>query len=209
MYNDFMTPMWDIVVRKDVGKQLAVLSNVERAEELRIRRERQEKKEGLNTNTMDGSTSSPGADGGSASVDGGGDGSKKRKRVKELGPGQTAKSLPEDVRNKLINDAASRAVGGSRKYAWMAAGPASSSSAVAPTASRPPITTNGSAGSSMSTIPRPALPNPSGGWSRAAALTQHYEPVDERRTLTLRDVEFAIDREKGHGGGRGSARGWS
>jgi hypothetical protein len=27
--------------------------------------------------------------------------------------------------------------------------------------------------------------------------------------ITMRDAMFAIEKERGHGGGRGSARGWS
>jgi hypothetical protein len=37
------TPMWSIVVRSDVAKQLAALEKTEREEEMKVRRERKER----------------------------------------------------------------------------------------------------------------------------------------------------------------------
>ena len=50
-----------------------------------------------------------------------------------------------------------------------------------------------------------------GGWSGTgrAARARGGKARDKERTVGMRDVLFVVERERGHGAGRGSARGWS
>ncbi|KAJ3495635.1 hypothetical protein NMY22_g19914 [Coprinellus aureogranulatus] len=103
------TPMWSIVVRSDVAKQLAVLERVEREEEMRIRRERKERQE-LQTQhaanlaaQVDGSAmmgiqnTGPSAMMGVANGNGAGaaaaEDEQPKKKKKKDGPGVTARNL--------------------------------------------------------------------------------------------------------------------
>lgn len=215
MYSDGTTPMWSTIVRRDVQKQLMALERVEREEEARIRRERRERLE-------NGFVTAPeNADEDSAA-------GKKRKRQKEMGPGVTARTMNEETRKRMMDDAASRAIGGTgkQKYGWMTAGAAAAattpakklgtSSPSTPTAGSPVPNGVGGTPTSGTYTPAAAKAPPlqsSGGWARArfptygtaASVTEQ----DEARTITKRDVDFAIEKERGHGGGRGSARGWT
>lgn len=250
IYADGQTPMWAHAVKRDVRKQLSAIEKVEREEEARIRRERHERMEnpGASSSTTAAGGASNGASGEGAGGSGGGGGDdsatgKKRKRAKEMGPGVTAKNMSEETRKKLVDDAASRAFGGSsKKYAWMTATPipgaASGAGASTATAAASNPSPTAGAGGGGGALPKPtagaqtgplAYPRPTagvsvsgggggggggGGWMRAqppAALRNRAADdadPDGSRTLTLLDVEFAVEREKGHGGGRGSARGW-
>ena len=196
--------MWSHVVKRDVRKQLLALEKVEREEEARIRRERHERLE--NPGGVTAGTSGTGGDSGAEN----GDVGKKRKRVKELGPGVRDKMMSEEVRKKFVDDVASRAVGGgTKKYAWMTATPIPGAVSTPTSIPKPAVTPNSTLNGASTSYPRPT-PGASGGWMRATpqALRRGAEDEDGTRSLTLLDVDFAIDREKGHGGGRGAARGW-
>lgn len=186
IYNDGITAMWDVLRKRNVGVQLEALKLVEADEEEQIRRERAQKKDGSGPNEDGASGSGAGGDGtGNGGADG--DSAKKRKRGKEGGPGVIARGMTEDQRTALTNNHAIRALGGLGKprFAWMAGGAGAAGAGAASAALTPAKAGMGAGG-------RPQSPL-----------------VLDRQALTLRDVEFAIDREKGHGGGRGSARGWS
>lgn len=205
MYSDGSTPMWSHAVKRDVRRQLLAIEKVEREEEARIRRERHERLE-----NPGGAIAGTSGTGGESSAENG-DVGKKRKRAKELGPGVKDKMMSEEVRKKFVDDVASRAVGGgNKKYAWMTATPLPGAmSASAPTP-KPAVTPSTALNGTSTSYPRPTpLTGASSGWMRAPqALRRGAEDEEGTRSLTLLDVEFAIDREKGHGGGRGAARGW-
>ncbi|KAF9512099.1 hypothetical protein BS47DRAFT_1345896 [Hydnum rufescens UP504] len=207
MYSDNTTPLWSHVVRRDTTRQLQALEKVDREEETRIRRERRERLENGFVATPDG-------------------GRKKRKRAKEMGPGVTARTMSDEARKKLQDDQAARATG-SKKYAWMTAGAGSSistgttvtttggsagagTSGLASTTARKPsapvtngtATTTGTSATGATTTPgttAPAFPAKAptgGGWMRA--------PMPQTQAVGVGGRS-----ERGHGGGRGSARGWT
>lgn len=203
------TPMWGIIVRSDVAKQLAALEKAEREDETKIRRERKERADMAAQHAKD--LAAQAAGGASAMSEGGFDdegGSSKKKRKKD-GPGVTARNMSEDVRKKMSNAVATQAAGLGGKYSWMNA---ANAAATAPKAkASTPQSTPATAGTAGST-PAPA---PASGWSRpyvptkkslSSAPAQGEE--DNRTTVTLRDAMFVIEKERGHGGGRGAARGW-
>ena len=214
------TPMWSILVRSDVAKQLAALEKAEREDEMKIRRERKERAELAAQNAKDMAAGQ--AMGGGASQDGGfgedGEGGPKKKRKKD-GPGVTARNMSEDVRKKMSNAVASQAAGLGGKYAWMNATAASAPASAKPKASpQPPalVPTVASSTASSAAPPTttPTVAPPATGWSRPYQSTKKFSSSapaeDDNRTLvTLRDAMFVIEKEKGHGGGRGSARGWT
>jgi hypothetical protein len=199
------TPMWSIVVRSDVAKQLAVIERIEREEEQRIRRERKEREDAQAAQTAQLAAQSVGV----AYADGLDEDGQPKKKKKKDGPGVTAKNMSEDVRKKIANSTASLAAGNSAKYSWMSAGGAGASGSgkakqSAATAVSP--TTPGSAATPTSTRSSWARPYVSATKPAAAASV---EPEDPRRLITLRDAMFVIEKERGHGGGRGSAQGWT
>lgn len=215
IYSDGATPMWSTIIRRDVQKQLTALERVGRDDEARIRRERRERLENGFVATSEN------ADEDSAT-------GKKRKRQKEMGPGVTARTMNEETRKRMMDDAASRAIGGTgkQKYGWMTAGAAAAattpakkfgtSSPSTPTAGSPAPNGTGVLPTSGTYTPAVAKPPPlssGGGWARARfptyGTTAGVTEQDETRTITKRDVDFAIEKERGHGGGRGSARGWT
>jgi hypothetical protein len=198
------TPMWSIVVRSDVAKQLSALEKVEREEEMKVRRERKERLEAAAAFTAQasGSTSVMQTDGNDDSEGG----SPKKKRKKE-GPGVTARNMSEDVRKRMSNAVATQAAG-LGKYAWMNAANAPSPSPASkprpatgtvPTSTAPP--TNAANPVVTSSWARPYVPA-----KRAVMAAQTEE--DSRTLVTLRDAMFVIEEERGHGGGRGAALGW-
>lgn len=162
----------------------------------------------------------------------------KKTKKKKDGPGVTARNLSEDVQKRLSNAVATQAAGLSKgKYAWMNAGtvtsPAAKAKAAAASAAASTSATaaNGSAAADGSSSPTttnaapqqtaPAAASSStqttSSWAKpyvstslrtvspAAGTTQEE---DQRMLLTMRDAMFVIERERGHGGGRGSAKGW-
>lgn len=212
MYEDGK-PMWSVSVRRDVAKQLAALEKAEREEEMKIRRERKElaaqHAAALAAVSPGGATTTTA----SAPVEEEVEGPKKKKKKTE-GPGVTAKNMSEDVRKKMSNAVASQAAGlGTGKYAWMnaantvpapkpkPAAPSTPSSAPSPAAGTEKGNGSGSGGA--------------GGWARpyvsAANKSQSTTTTpqdDNKRLVTLRDAMFVVGKERGHGGGRGAARGW-
>jgi hypothetical protein len=202
------TPMWRVSVRRDVAKQIAALERAEREDEMRIRRER---KELATAQAAALAAHVPGA----ASGDGEeGEGGPKKKKKKADGPGVTAKNMSEDVRKKMSNAVASHAAGLSTgKYAWMNATNAAPTpppkpkpvTSPTPATTTAPVTTLTAATSSTaagSSWARPYVPT-----SGKAATTKEEE--DSRRVVTLRDALFVVEKERGHGAGRGAAHGWA
>jgi hypothetical protein len=213
------TPMWGLVVRSDVAKQLAALEKVEREEEMKVRRERKERAEMAAAQAA--SLAAQVAGGPNAmQIDGfdDGEGGPPKKKKKKDGPGVTARNMSEDVRKKMSNAVATQAAGLGGKYAWMNA-----SNASAPTPKpKPATTTSTPAGGSTSVAgatpgSTPAAPASSGGssWARPYVSTKksstpaQAQEDDTRTTLTIRDAMFVIEKERGHGGGRGAALGWT
>ena len=185
------TPMWTQVVRRDVARQLALLERVEREEELAARRERKARE----AYAVGGQAALPSLDDALPMET---EEEPKKKKKKPDGPGVTAKNMSEDMKKKLSNAVASQAAGlGTGKYAWMNAGNVPS----VPPAKK-------AAAASMS------AQQSGSGWSKvyqAAGKKKEQTPVEEdhRRAVTLKDAIFVIERERGHGGGRGAARGWT
>lgn len=192
LYSDG-SPMWSQIVRRDVAKQLALLERVEREEELAARRERKARE----VYASGGQPALPSLDDALSMEQ---DEEPKKKKKKPDGPGVTAKNMSEDMKKKLSNAVASQAAGlSTSKYAWMNAGnvptgPPSKKAAGATTTSTTPAATTGS------------------GWGKSfSSSKKKEEPVEEdnRRVITMKDAIFTIERERGHGGGRGAARGWT
>lgn len=206
------TPMWSIVVRSDTAKQLAVLERVEREEEMKVRRERKERQEAAAAQSA--ALAAQGV--GSMAVDAPEDaeGAPKKKKKKE-GPGVTARNMSEDVRKKMSNAVASQAAGlGTGKYAWMNA--ASASASTPPPKPKPTATTGTSGATTPATTTAPAASTTATGrWARPYVPSKptqtqaQQKEEDSKRTVTMRDALFVIENERGHGGGRGTARGWT
>lgn len=193
------TPMWDNQVRRDVALQLAAIEKAEREEEMRVRKERRERQE-AHAAQLAALNAPQGANGG-----GGDDDEPKRKKKKE-GPGVAARNMSEDVRKKMSNAVASHAAGLGKKYAWMTDG-AAAAPAATPSKPKPKADT-----------PTPSTPAPStpaaSGWAKpyvpaGKSATPSTPTEPEQRRLTLRDAMFVIEHERGHGGGRGAAKGWT
>lgn len=206
------SPMWSIVVRADVAKQLAAIERVEREEEMRIRRERKERQDAQAAHAQQLAAQASGSAMAVDGIDASEEGPKKKKK-KADGPGVTARNMSEDVRKKMSNAVASQAAGLSTgKYAWMNASVAS-----APAPKPKPVAAAGSAGAlSPATTTTPAASAAGSSWARPYVPTNKttqaataVKEEDNRRTITLRDAMFVIEKERGHGGGRGSARGWT
>lgn len=213
-YEDGVTPMWGIMIRSDVAKQLAALEKAEREDETRIRKERRERAEAAANLAQN--AASAGAEGSPDGMDDGEGGGGKKKRKKE-GPGVTARNMSEDVRKKMSNAVASQAAGLGGKYSWMnaananAATPSKGKAAKVETsmpAAGPSTATGGAATPTTTTAP-------ASGWSRPYLTTKKsFGPttssgeMDNRTPVTLRDAMFVIEKERGHGGGRGAAKGW-
>ena len=233
-YEDGVTPMWSILVRSDVAKQLAALEKVEREEEMKIRKERKERMEMAAAHAAALAAQATGAGLGGDSLAGGAGGTDeegtKRKRKKE-GPGVTARNMSEDVRKKMSNAVATQAAGLGGKYAWMNAANAAAANATpkpkpaapaaAPVTPAPAAVTSASpvtpAATSPATTTAPAA-GASGAtgssWARPYVPTKKADvastPVEEdtRTLVTMRDAMFVVEKERGHGGGKGAARGW-
>ena len=188
------TPMWTQVVRRDVAKQLALLERVEREEELAARRERKARE---SFTSSGGQTALPSLD---DALPMEAEEEPKKKKKKPDGPGVTAKNMSEDMKKKLSNAVASRAAGlGTGKYAWMNAGN---------------IPTGPPAKKATGTTSTTSSQQSGSGWSKPyqpAGKKKEEPPAedDNRRTITLKDAIFVVERERGHGGGRGAARGWT
>ncbi|KIJ69755.1 hypothetical protein HYDPIDRAFT_104378 [Hydnomerulius pinastri MD-312] len=212
LYDDG-TPMWSIVVRSDVSKQLAALEKVEREEEMKIRRERKERADLAAAHAANLAAQASGS-GNAMAVDEEEGGGTKKKKKKE-GPGVTARNMSEDVRKKMSNAVASQAAGLGGKYAWMnaansaatpkpkPAGTASAASTLAPGTASSPATTTAPAAPAATSWARPYVSAKKNTSSSAQAADE-----DDRTVVSMRDAMFVVERERGHGGGRGAARGW-
>ncbi|TEB32259.1 hypothetical protein FA13DRAFT_1732019 [Coprinellus micaceus] len=216
------TPMWSIMVRSDVAKQLAVLERIEREDETRIRRERKERLE-LQTQhaaslaaqadggAMMGITGTGGAVGvmGMSNGMGAMEDEQPKKKKKKDGPGVTARNLSEDVRKKMSNAVATQAAG-LGKYSWMTASASTPAPKKAAAASTPGANANGGAGGGPSAWARPYVPKKPQQAQPATTGTEIEEPKEDpsKITVTMRDAMFVIEKERGHGAGKGAARGW-
>lgn len=218
LYDDG-SPMWSIVIRSDVAKQLSALEKVEREEEMKIRRERKERLDMAAAHAAALAAQANANNGGAITADGAfdEDGNAKKKRKKE-GPGVTARNMSEDVRKKMSNAVATQAAGLGGKYAWMNA----ANAAAASTTPKPKPAASTTLSTATATTLTPATTTtpaatPGSTWARpyvpTKKTTQTQTPSssaeeDTRVTVTLRDGLFVIEKERGHGGGRGAARGW-
>ncbi|KAI0774702.1 transcription initiation factor TFIID component TAF4, partial [Trametes elegans] len=210
-------PMWSVVVRSDVAKQLAAIEKVEREEEMRIRRERKERLEAAAAaqNAALAAAQNGGAAESAAAEDEGGP----KKKKKKEGPGVTARNMPEDLRKKMSNAVAKQAAGlGTSKYAWMtgaANGAGAGGTPAKPKAAAQPATPRASTPATTTAPAQSTSGN--GGWARPYQSTkpgtqqqqQQQKDDDGRLAVTIRDAMFVVENERGHGGGRGAARGWT
>ena len=235
------SPMWSIVVRSDVAKQLAALEKIEREEESKIRKERKERAEMTAAHAAvlqaqaNGMAASQSMDMGAGGMDDS-EGGAKKKRKKD-GPGVTARNMSEDVRKKMSNAVATQAAGLGGKYSWMTAAhsapqqkakPVVATMTPAATGTVPsgattglpitPATTTAPSASTSSSAVATAATAASSSWARPyvptkkssfAVPTQSSMEEDTRTSVTMRDAMFVIEKERGHGGGRGAARGWA
>jgi hypothetical protein len=204
------TPMWSLLIRADVSKQLAAIERVEREEELKVRRERKEKADMAAAHAAALANQASGTAMVVDNTETMEDGQPKKKKKKVDGPGVTARNMSEDVRKKMSNAVASQAAGFGQKYAWMNASAAPPSTPKP----KPAISTTATVLSSATTT-TPASTTAGGSWARPYVSTKGSQVAvspkedDKRRAITMRDAMFVIEKERGHGGGRGSARGWT
>lgn len=204
-------PMWSLVVRSDVAKQATVLERIEREEETKVRRERKERAEMTAAHAAALAAQAAGGAGGAAGMEYDDEEGGKRKKKKD-GPGVTARNMSEDVRKKMSNAVASQAAGIGGKYSWMNA------SNAAAAAAKPAKATSATPSSNTTTSATTTGTATGGGWARAYVPKKAGtapEPVpeqveeDTRTAITIRDAQFVIEKERGHGGGRGSGKGWT
>jgi hypothetical protein len=210
-------PMWSIVVRTDIAKQLAVLERIEREEEMKVRRERKERSELAAAQSSNYASQQSVGDCDPDEEEA----MQPKKKKKKEGPGVTARNMSEDVRKKMSNAVASQAAGLSTgKYAWMnaAAGTSTPTKSKQTTSTKEPsttTTTNNTTTATTSTSTTAAQPTAS-SWARPYISsttkqnsTKEEKDEDSRRKITLRDALFVLDKERGHGGGHGSARNYA
>jgi hypothetical protein len=209
-------PMWSIVVRTDIAKQLAVLERIEREEEMKVRRERKERTELAVAQSSNYGSQQTAGDG-EADED---EAMQPKKKKKKEGPGVTARNMSEDVRKKMSNAVASQAAGLSTgKYAWMNAAAGASTPAktkpTTPTTGPSTTTPTNPATTSTTTSTSGTANTQSSSWVRPYVSTTKQSSSmedreeDSRRKITLRDALFVLEKERGHGGGRGSARNYA
>lgn len=98
---EYNTPMWSLLIRADVSKQLAAIERVEREEEMRIRRERKERSDMAAAHAAALANQAAGNAMAVDSPDPADDGQPKKKKKKADGPGVTARNMSEDVRDHL------------------------------------------------------------------------------------------------------------
>lgn len=205
-------PMWGLVIRADVGKQLAALERAERDDEARIRRERKERQDLQAAHAAQLAAHAPGGGGGgggsAAGADGYDDDGAPRKKKKKDGPAVSARTMPAEMHTKMANVTANQAAGlSTAKYSWMSsggAGAAAAASKAKATAAAAAAAAGSSGGASSAANSSWARPYQSSTKPVAAPV----QVEDPRRAITMRDAMFVIEKERGHGGGRGSARGW-
>ncbi|KAH9854892.1 transcription initiation factor TFIID component TAF4 [Lenzites betulinus] len=208
-------PMWNVVVRSDVAKQLAAIEKVEREEEMRIRRERKERQEAAAAaQTAQLAAAATGSTVDSVGADD--EGGPKKKKKKE-GPGVTARNMPEDLRKKMSNAVAKQAAGlGTGKYAWMTSASGANGNATPKKGAATPAMQRAGTPATTTAPAQSASGGGSSGWARPYQSSKSnpgqqssQKDDDGRLAVTLRDAIFVVENEKGHGGGRGAARGWT
>jgi hypothetical protein len=217
-------PMWSIVVRTDIAKQLAVLERIEREEEMKVRRERKERSELAAAQSSNYNSQQSVGDGELEDEEA----MQPKKKKKKEGPGVTARNMSEDVRKKMSNAVASQAAGLSTgKYAWMnAAAGTSTSTKGKPTTSTKELSTiattststNANANANTTTMASTSAitQQTMSSWARPYVSSTNKQnssrdekDEDSRRKILLRDALFVLEKERGHGGGRGSARNYA
>ncbi|KAJ7211347.1 transcription initiation factor TFIID component TAF4 family-domain-containing protein [Mycena pura] len=179
LYDDG-TAAWGVLVRSDVVKQLAALEKIEREEEMQMRRARQKREEAIHDAVVAALAGEDHTLELPADDAVETDGTARKRQKKRAGSG--------DVERKMANATASRAAGVTAKYAWLSTG----------LGKRPKRAV--SVDSPLRDMARPYR----------AAQGAYTPPVaDQRLPITVRDAMFVVEKERGHGGGRGAARGWT
>ena len=103
--------------------------------------------------------------------------------------------MTEDMRTRLSNSVANSAGGFARKYAWMTdAAVATPVKAAAPAVAKTPVVDS---------------PAPMTGFARPFVSVRAEQVVPDERKVSIQDLMFVVGKERGHGGGKGSARTWS
>ncbi|EJU05959.1 hypothetical protein DACRYDRAFT_112781 [Dacryopinax primogenitus] len=202
-------PMWSQEVTRDVGKQLAAIERVQRANELQARLKKREREDAAN-----------GANG-----EAGGEDDQPKKKKKKEGPGVAARNMSEGVRKRLSDAVAMRAAGNaSSKYSWLQAGAAAAQGPIQPlkklNKNKEKDAEAAPAPAASSTVATAKTKGPAGGWGRAYQNLKE-EAKDNRRKVEVRDVIWAMEGRAGSGipsggekgvgrGGRGGTRwrGW-
>ncbi|KAJ7360928.1 hypothetical protein DFH08DRAFT_951565 [Mycena albidolilacea] len=180
---------WGILVRSNVAKQLAALEKVERMEEERERERREQCEQATSTvltavlNSEDPPPQIPGDDN-NMDLD-----------PPERPPRKRAVSDEAGCR-MAANAAVNHAAGTGCKYAWLAVG-------AHPQQQHQPggFHVHGDAA-----LP-PPKPHPYN--SGTPPPVPPDTGADPQMRITLRDTMFVVEKERGHGGGQGAARGWT
>ncbi|KAF8218239.1 transcription initiation factor TFIID component TAF4 [Mycena galopus ATCC 62051] len=206
---------WGVLVRSDVAKQLEALARVERAEEVRAREGREKLERALEkaleavlNGDVDVEVPNLGEDAMDVDVD--------RARPKK----KAKQAVSEEAGRRMTNAAANRAAGGAPRYAWLAVGTGNGAQRKSKIVADGDAIFGGGggdaggggidAGADAGATPPPPRPRP---YKPSNAITAAPPPLppdaDQRMRVTLRDAMFVIEKERGHGGGRGAARGWT
>lgn len=112
----------------------------------------------------------------------------------------------------MSNAVATQAAGLGGKYAWMNAANANSPAPKPKPAPAPAVTTTNTAVSTaITSAPSNAAAS---SWARPYVPTKKLVSAgggeeDTRTMVTMRDALFVVEKERGHGGGRGAARGYT
>lgn len=201
------TPMWTVVVTRDIQKEIDAIEKAAKEEEMAYRRERKERADAAAAQAAAAQAAANGTPGENTNPDDPMDGTtQKKSKKKKDGPGVTARNLSEDVQKRLSNAVATQAAGiGKGKYAWMNSG-AAAASTPPPKPKPTPTQTTGTAAST----PTVGTPQIQSSWAKpyvssTLKMEEKNEEEDNRRLIMLKDALFVVTRERGHGGGRGSA----
>lgn len=172
-------PMYQEELLSDPSKWLAAIEKADRGEEVRARKKRaQRQKEALLAAAAAPGSGSSGVDpdgdesmAGEGSSAAGGDGPSEKKKAKKP---PSARNVSEDVRRRLANNTAARALGGPATPKWMMGGAAASQAFVTPTKDKGFGNDDPDGSGSVSSLPKPRFAPPaatgsSGGWGRALA----------------------------------------
>lgn len=203
-------PLYKIVVQQDTRKQLLAIERVEREEERR-------RKEAITERER---RAQQGESGGGVDDDD----KPKKKKQKAMGPGVTARTMSEDMRNKKANETALMSAGGKR-MSWMMTttdAPSPPAKAFTPTNSQPLTPSTESDSSAQPAVKvkgkrgRPRGSGLAGGRSGSSRDTANQANVNlflppstvtrplragdaSSRKVTVRDAIFALERERDNG----------